>query len=775
MERHKTTLIIVLSVLLGMAAFAQKGFAQASTPGEPAFERKMAQDWLDLFLELAFVAPSELQQGTISQAWALHDKWLRSPANPTAAARRQLLSDCEAHYARLKKLHPPVMIAKESGGFRVEPEAEPLRLTRGLESIVLVEVTNRTSMETVVHVSFAESAGAPKGPVRIPPGQSRVSWARVKPTQTGTIPAVLSMGETLPDGKTVKLNVRTEVGEPARLRGILTEAGSDQPVPARIHLLAADGLLRRDNQFGTNDTLSAKPLLNFLFSGRGASYTLPFVYTDGRIDVLLPPGKTRLTMERGFEHPLTVTNLVLRPGETREITVGSQRFIDMRSLGWVSGDTHIHWAKNWWSEDEDIRLLAMVQRAEDVRVANNLTLKHHTTNQNFIAPTQFPMGPIPGYCSADWHMEMAEEYRNEEFYGHLIFLNLKRLVQPISTGFMGGPPFWDYPHNLPAILEAHEQGGAVIEAHGLGNDADVPANVAHELADSLDQIEPDDYYRFLECGFQLPLSNGSDHPARVVGCARVYVKTRLPFSYANWIDGLRQNRTFTTSGPLLFLEVNGREVGDVIEASPDTPLKIKARAVSRYPLGRVQLVSNGKVLAEKKTDACEAELVTEIAAGEPRWIVARCSDCDSFSAIMERNIAHTAGIYVTVNGKQRFAPEAAREWVVRLRRHGENIRRTGRFPTPENRDEAADYVFDAVRIYTAAIERHEQGLSANALSPATRELFSQVRARAVGWKINATDRNALANLERYGESGAREVIERIQRRCQPAEAASAPK
>ena len=210
-------------------------------------------------------------------------------------------------------------------------------------------------------------------------------------------------------------------------------------------------------------------------------------------------------------------------------------------------------------------LLAMVQRAEDVRVANNLTLKHHTTNQNFIAPTQFPMGPIPGYCSEDWHMEMAEEYRNEEFYGHLIFLNLKRLIEPISTGFMGGPPFWDYPHNLPAILEARAQGGAVIEAHGLGNDADVPANVAHELADSLDQIEPEDYYRFLECGFQLPLSNGSDHPARVVGCARVYVKTKLPFTYANWIDGLRQNRTFTTSGPLLFLEVNGHDIGDVID------------------------------------------------------------------------------------------------------------------------------------------------------------------------------------------------------------------
>ena len=186
------------------------------------------------------------------------------------------------------------------------------------------------------------------------------------------------------------------------------------------------------------------------------------------------------------------------------------------------------------SEDEKIDLLAVVQKAEGVRVINNLTLKHHTTNQNFTAPAQYPMGPIPGYCSEDWHIEMAEEFRNEEFYGHLIFLNIRELIQPISTGFMGGPPFHDHPHNLQAILEARDQGGIMIEAHGLGRNANVPVDVAHGLADSLDQLDPVDYYRFLDCGFQLPLSNGSDHPARLVGACRVYVNTALPFTYERW-------------------------------------------------------------------------------------------------------------------------------------------------------------------------------------------------------------------------------------------------
>jgi hypothetical protein len=133
----------------------------------------------------------------------------------------------------------------------------------------------------------------------------------------------------------------------------------------------------------------------------------------------------------------------------------------------------------------------------------------------------------------------------------------------------------------------------------------------------------------------------------------------------------------------------------------------------------------------------------------------------NFNAINEPNIAHTAAVYVTVNGKQRFAPEAAREWARRLRRHADNIRQKGRFPTAENRDEAADYVLDAARIYEASIELHAKGPSAARLTPATRVMISEARAKAGGLKLNTTDRDALANLERYGDAGAREVINRI--------------
>ena len=192
-------------------------------------------------------------------------------------------------------------------------------------------------------------------------------------------------------------------------------------------------------------------------------------------------------------------------------------------------------------------------------------------------------------------------------------------------------------------------------------------DVALRFADSLDQIEPDDYYRFLDCGFEIPLSNGSDHPARVAGCARVYVKTEAPFNYRRWIDGIRANRTFTTSGPLLFLAVNGRDIGDVLDVTPETTLRIKARAVSRHPIGVLQILSNGQMLRQRPTREREAELELEIPAGESRWIVARASQTASFNALTGPHIAHISAIYVKVNGRSRLLPAAAHEWAARMK------------------------------------------------------------------------------------------------------------
>ena len=85
--------------------------------------------------------------------------------------------------------------------------------------------------------------------------------------------------------------------------------------------------------------------------------------TDGRFEIRVPPGSTRVTLERGFETDPVSVDLDLAPGAVTNITLSAGRFIDMQAEGWVSGDTHIHWSVNSWDANLDLGLLSVVQRA----------------------------------------------------------------------------------------------------------------------------------------------------------------------------------------------------------------------------------------------------------------------------------------------------------------------------------------------------------------------------------------------------------------------------
>ena len=707
----QTQMIVALvgGLLAGLGWLAQPVCSEsAAAPDANSTLRRAMRGRFNLLTDLALVSPTEEQAEMIRQSFEIHRDWLVLPVDPAPEITQRLAQSYEDLYDRVRQKHTVVRI----GWSGQEPQRldgnTPLALTRGLDSVMLLEVTNQTA-QAIRLVAFFP--GPPRGlpsPVEIPAGEQRTLWASLTITNAAAknVPLNFSVAGNSPEEIMLPVNVV----EPAHVRGRLIEGSTAAIFPGRVQVLASDHRLRRDARLGAIDTLSSKSQLDLMFAGVGKGYTLPFFYSDGTFDIAVPPGATRVTLERGFEHPLVITNLVLKSGETREITLSSERFLDMKKLGWVSGDTHIHWVKNSWDVNEEIALLGVVQRAEDLRVANNLTLKHYTTSQHFIAPTQFPMGPISGYCSEDWHIQMAEEYRNEEFYGHIVLLNIQRLIEPISTGSMGGPTFLDHPINKTAIEEARRQGGISIEAHGLGPNNDVPVNVAQALSDSLDQLAADDYYRFLDCGFQVPLSNGSDHPARVAGCVRVYVKTPMPFTYTNWIAGLRAGHSFTTSGPLLFLEVNGHDIGDAFNVSAYTNLKIKARAVSRFPLGHFQIVSNGKIIAATNTTATSAELLLEMPAGEPRWIVARCSTGNEFAPLVgattNPDTAHTSGIYVLVDGRPRFVANAAQEWINRMRIHADDLGKRGHFANDAQREEAVGHVRAGIAAYEWLIEKY---------------------------------------------------------------------
>ncbi|MFC0538803.1 CehA/McbA family metallohydrolase [Pelagicoccus mobilis] len=650
-------------------------------------------------------------------------------------------ADAHALLSKLKQTLQGASFDWTESGLTPASELQNFELWSGLNSLVWIEINNESANELDL---IAFELGQPAGSISttIPVGESRVFMVPIAPKtkakeSIARVQFVNGNGQVIHEkvAKAARANgsegviriqlvdsnsggLQKEVAipirllEPAVLEGRVVSESDGELSPGRVYLFGSDGIGRHGEAYAGNTTLSEKMLFEIGSENRFYGYKLPFFYSDGTFRAKVPSGELNLTYERGYEHKLIERKIEVAAGENRSVELMAQRFRDMKDEAWISGDTHVHWLKNHWSENEDMNLLAVVQRAEDLNVVNNLTLfqyRPESQGGSFLKPDQFPVGPVLSHSDDTYHIQMAEEYRNDNYYGHLCFLNITELVQPVATGMGSGGDHtaYDWPLNKTAIEEVHAQGGISTEAHDMGPNhrSDVPVNAIMGLSDAFDQMTPANFYRFLDCGLKIPLGNGSDHPARTVGSARMYVKVEGGFTYENWIEGIRRGRTFTTSGPLIFLSVNGSEIGDTIDVEKGDLLSVTARVSSREPIGKFQVISNGQVMVETETSEKDAVLEFDITAEEARWFVARCSQTDEFSALKRVHVAHTSGIFVDVDGRGVFKPDVAQFWVNLLKGHKENVRANARYESDEQRQAQLDYIQSGIDRYEALIKQ----------------------------------------------------------------------
>lgn len=707
-RRRAVRLLLGGAVLGALWSPAVQGHGDlaAQAPGLPAataVRSAFLEHSYRVFSDLALRCPTARQAEVLAAAEAIYRvvwDWRPSPA--TAEEIQRVEADTRAAWRWVEQEYPVVRATVTASAVALAP-CKPIPVARGLERCILFRLSNQARSEvTLGTVAGANPAGGLELPV-LHRDPDDVRWLIVPLMALDG--AARTLDVELPGIGAVRVPV--VVSEPARLRGRILDRTTGQPWPGRVRVCGSDGILRHGEAFRANPTLSGKPVVF-----RPASYRLPCFYSDGTFEVIVPAGKTHVTLERGFEHEVVSEAVRLKAGEVRDVTLTSGRRTDLWEQGWVSGDTHVHWVKNSWDVNEELGLLAMVQRAEDLRVINNLTLYQYRPPEQggvFIKPDHHPMGPVPALCDGEWHVQMAEEYRNDNHYGHINLLGIRALVEPIATGAGSGGPAGavDFPTNRPAVLEARRQGGISIEAHNLGpfNASAVPVNVALGLSDSLDQLDAEHYYRFLNCGFHIGLSNGSDHPARVVGCARVYARLQdeagapLPFTYERWLDAVRRGRTFTTSGPLLRLRVNGAQPGDTLDLQKDARVDLELTAWSRHPLGTLEIVANGKVLKSVQTSATSRTLRLRLRADESRWVCARASRNRVWNAILAPDVAHTSAVYTRVDGREVLRSDAAQFWVTNVATHIARLEATGVFATEGQRRQALDEAREGLRRY----------------------------------------------------------------------------
>ena len=132
------------------------------------------------------------------------------------------------------------------------------------------------------------------------------------------------------------------------------------------------------------------------------------------------------------------------------------------------------------------------------------------------------------------------------------------------------------------------------------------------FAPGLDSPPILEWYRFLNCGYRLPVLGGTDKMSAEVPVGAIRTYARLapdePPSFDAWAAAVRAGRTFATSGPVLELAVDGHEPGDTVALSPGGGrLEIRARARAAQPvIGSLEVVMNGRVVAHERR--CDAKL-----------------------------------------------------------------------------------------------------------------------------------------------------------------------
>jgi hypothetical protein len=477
----------------------------------------------------------------------------------------------------------------------------------------------------------------------------------------------------------------------AATRVEVVDEAMGRPVPARAYLWRGD-----------------EPLLPGGFStyerGDEGHFLVPGAFT-----LELEPGTYRLRVERGLEYMPADLELEVPGNEPARVRL--RRWIDMNAEGWYSADMHVH---------RDPADIPLILRAEDLNFVPTITTHVWSTevNQPWAWPPEFPVTVDPDRL----FVANAQEVERIQGGPGAVILLAERLPLPFS-GYELYPPAVTY------TRRTHEMGGFVegdklfwvdtfVNA-ALGELDFIELNCNHFLPRLVDtDLAPwshwpiefgyrgdrgfalwmmDLYYRILNSGIELPLSAGSANGVKAtpVGYDRVYVRLgEGRFDYGRFMQAMKQGRSFSTNGPVLELEADGRyEPGDQIDIQGGQEVHLRTRARSRDALDVLQLIVNGEVVAERSgRGAREIALEKTLHLDRSSWAAARAFGESEQTEVF----AHTSPIYFSVDGKPVVVPASVRDLLEKIDLLIRHTERLDGFQKESDREETLD-VYRAAR------------------------------------------------------------------------------
>jgi len=389
--------------------------------------------------------------------------------------------------------------------------------------------------------------------------------------------------------------------------------------------------------------------------------------------VRVPAAKLTVRAFRGLETEMAETCVDLTGRRWASVTLKLNRFHEMRSAGYISGNTHLHF-KDATRADSD-RYLREVPIADDLNAVFVSYLERPEADKGYVTNE---------YTDAEWAalsretgvlFANGEEHRHnfgefDEGYGHVMFLNMPGLVRPVSLGPGITGTGDDGVPIRQGIDDAAKSAIDAIWCHNSWGFEDAPniltrrVRAAHVFDGGSRGSYETGFYRYLNLGISLAFTSGTDWFIR--DFARVYV-SGAGQTAGSWLKALLLGKSFITNGPLLDLRIDGKGPGEVIDLPSKREISVTARAVGRVDFGLIELVRNGVVISTSPTRGqgghFTADMRVEVDIDEPCWLALRIPPvsseeyCDGEAALPMSEFgwplfAHTSAVFVDIDGRR---------------------------------------------------------------------------------------------------------------------------
>ena len=501
---------------------------------------------------------------------------------------------------------------------------------------------------------FGEAQNPKSSPVYVE--LSGTPSATVEVSQAGEKIDTVKWGNVENQGQVETEKIHISLIEPGKnwVRVKVVDDETGQIVPCRVHFRSPDGVPYQPHGHH-NQVNSNLDTWHIDVGGDLRLGQISYAYIDGTAQGWLPRGEVIVDVARGYEYEPLRAKVNIAPGQ-QDLELRLKRWINMNRRGWYSGDSHVHFLSTQGSHFES--------QAENLNVVNLLQSQWGSLFTNVEDFTGEPSVTRQG----DNIVYTSQENR-QHFMGHMILWGLKQPVMPFCSD---GPGEAEIGGAMQTTLahwadEAHEQGAYVVNPHFPFPNGQPAALVATGRLDAIEMIQQreimhNEWYRYLNCGYRLPLVGGTDKMSSdvPVGMYRTYV--RIPddeeFTYESWCRNVAKGRTVLGGGPIIHFTVDGCEIGDTVELSGPGTVEVSAWAESVVPMSRLEIIQEGRVVASTESDTPTRKLALNeaIKVDGNSWLAARAGGPGYYEGyqyydVWERGIfSHTSPIYVSVGG-----------------------------------------------------------------------------------------------------------------------------